>query len=114
MAEYWHGGPRGLKGFILPADETGVPSTAKYGAAGVCRTDRVYITNNRTAAEMFGSFSPAKRVSVYLVEPIGEIEADPDCIEKNLSFQVAKAKIVKEFKITPSIRMQMLYALSER
>ena len=111
---YWHGGPRGLKGFILPADETGAPSTARFGAAGVCRTDRVYITNNRTAGEMFACMAPATKVSVYLVEPVGEIESDPDCTQKNLSFQVEKARIIQEFKIAPSIRMQMQYAFMGR
>lgn len=109
---YWHGGPSGLKGYILPPDESGAASCAKYGAAGICRTDRVYITNNRLAAEMFGSMAPSKKVSVYMVEPTGEIELDSDCTQVNLSFCVAKTRILKEFRITPSVRREMIYAVS--
>jgi hypothetical protein len=68
---YWHGGPRGLKGWILPSSETGAHTTADYGAEKVCRRDCVYVTNNRVAAEMFGSMAPAAKVSIYLVQPYG-------------------------------------------
>ena len=108
---YWHGGPRGLKGWILPSGETGASSTASYGADKVCRRDRVYITNNRLAAEMFGSMAPAKKVSVYLVQPHGEIVEDIDCSEKGLSFECEKALIVREYPIRPAERREMLRCL---
>lgn len=111
MGNYWHGGPRGLKGWILPSTETGAPTTADYGADKVCRRDCVYVTNNRLAAEMFGSMAPASKVSVYLVQPYGILEPDPDCTEKGLSFQCEKALIVKEFPIRPAHRKEMMRCL---
>ena len=110
--QFWHGGPRGLKGWILPSSETGVACTADYGAGKVCRRDRVYLTTNRTAAEMFGCMAPSKKVSVYLVEPVGELEKDEDCRDDALSVQATKARILKEFPMTPSMRMQMLIAVA--
>ena len=111
MGEYWHGGPRGLKGWILPANETGAATTADYGADKVCRRDCVYITTNRLAAQMFGSMAPAAKTSIYLVEPMEPIEPDADCAEKGLSFQCPKARILKEFPIRPAERREMMRCL---
>jgi len=107
---YWHGGPRGLSGWILPPARTGAPSTADFGAEGVCRRDRVYLTTERVAAEMFASMCPAERVSVYLVEPVGELEADPDVDEPGLSFQAEKARILREFPMIHARRAAFIAA----
>lgn len=114
MAEYWHGGPRGLKGYILPSEETGAPTTADYGAEKVCRRDRIYLVSLRLAAEMFAAMAPRKKVSVYLVEPIGDVEPDIDCEMPGLSFQAARARILKEFPMQPHYRLQMLHAAMGR
>ena len=120
MAEYWHGGPRGLKGWILPSTETGKRSCADMPVHGseVCRRDRVYLTTNRPtnrlAAEMFASMAPSRKVSVYLVEPVEPIEPDEDRNDPGLSFQSPKARIVKEFPMQPHFRRQMLQAVMVR
>jgi hypothetical protein len=104
---YWHGGPSGLKEQILPPAVTGVMSTADCGARAVCRKDRVYLTSERLAAEMFASMAPAEKASVYLVSPNGPIEHDPDTDEPGLSFQVPSAKIVYEFRMSTSRRARL-------
>jgi rifampin ADP-ribosylating transferase len=92
---YFHGGPAGLAE-ILPPTRTGVPSAAKFGAAHVCREDRVYITTDEKAAALFGALAPVRGdVVVYEVEPIGEIAPDPDCNEPGLSWECESARIVR-------------------
>lgn len=75
MAEKWyHGGPAGLRE-ILPSKDTGALSLALYGSGGVCRRDRVHLTNNLRMAWLYAQ---AHGGIVYEVEPIGVIEDDPD------------------------------------
>jgi hypothetical protein len=76
---YFHGGPPGLRGEILPPKMTGVPSTAQYGAEAVCRLDRVYLTTLPDAAVLFAAGAPSAQPGwVYEVTPFGEVEPDPD------------------------------------
>lgn len=110
MPTYYHGGAPDLK-MILPPNMTGAKSTAEYGAAKVCNTDKVYITTDPMAAQVFAAFHPSMRGTVYIVEPEGKIEDDPDCDQKGLSFQCNKAKVVAakqlDFLIAKTIRGMM-------
>lgn len=76
---YFHGGPPGLKSEILPPERTGAASTAQYGAGAVCRRDRVYLTTIPDAALIFAACAPSLAPGwVYEVEPVGDVEPDPD------------------------------------
>ena len=94
---YYHASKRGLK-IILPPSVTGAVSTASYGAASVCRRDRVYITTSWELAHWFAAMSPHKSVGIYEVEPIGDIVHDPDCAAQNLSYECEQARIIKMHK----------------
>lgn len=98
---YYHGGAPGLK-MILPSDKTGAPCTADFGAAGVCRRDRIYITNSFEAAAVFASLHPSSRGTIYEIEPIGQLETDPDFIDDGgeiQSWQCEAARVVRKFKL---------------
>lgn len=112
---YYHGGVPGLKigDHILPPDETGAVSTARYGAAGICRTDRVYITNNYQAACMFAAGHPSGKGMAYRVEPEGDLEPDPDCKAQGHSYQVVRARIVGICIVPASVRRDVLAMISK-
>lgn len=94
--KYYHGGPRGIwPRKILPPEITDAPSTAEFGAHGICRRDRVYVTTSYEAAQVFASFCPGGRGAVYEVLPIGELEDDPDCTVPGLSYCCRAARIVR-------------------
>lgn len=98
---FWHGGYGRLKvgDFVLPPKATGAPSTAAFGADGVCRRDRVYVTTDFTAAWMFAGLHPSGRGAVYAVLPVGEILRDPDCTEA-ISFECEKARVMAVKRLT--------------
>lgn len=98
LPTYYHGGPIGRQkgAFLLPPTITKAASTADYGAAAVCRRDRVYITTEFNAALLFASGS--RHGVVYVVEPVGQIEPDPDCSQDGLSFACERARIVRIIK----------------
>lgn len=84
---YWHGGVPDLKpgDFILPVTETGTPHnlTANLAAAGITglepdfvRSDRVHLTTDRDAARVYAAAYPDG--ALYRVEPVGDVEPDPD------------------------------------
>jgi len=102
MTTYYHGGPAGRQrgAFILPPAVTGAPTTADFGAEAVCRRDRVYVTTNQNAALLYAAGH--RRGVVYQVEPEGELEVDPDCTLPGLSFQCARARIVRVVKPGPA------------
>lgn len=110
---FYHGGPRGIKGgFILPPTVTNAPSCSSYGGAGVHRRDRVYVTKNAHTALLYACGQP-DRGSVYVVEPIGDIEDDPDWLgEKGQAQQCVKARIISERpvagKMMRKVRRQVL------
>lgn len=109
---YYHGGrpgiPRGA--FILPPSFTGAPSCSEYGAAGIHRRDRVYLTTEYTAALLYAVGS--KRGVIYECEPIGEVEPDPDCTLPGLSFQCTKARVTRCIKPKPAqIKMALAVLL---
>ncbi len=117
VLKIFHGGPSGLSsgGFILPPDETKVRSCSEIelpsGIGNPHRRDRVYVSSLFAAAEMFACMAPSPSVSVYEVEPIGELEPDPDCDDPTMSFQTTKAKIIRERRISLPRRRRILSAL---
>lgn len=96
---YFHGGPKGIRQFILPPAETGAACASDYGAAAVHRRDRVYVTTDLLAATMYAALVPNELGIVYEVEPVGALEADPDCDCLGLSFQCARARIIRPIPV---------------
>jgi hypothetical protein len=93
-AAFFHGGPPGLRE-ILPPTRTGVMSTLDAArmatiepggdatlaarSEAVIRRDRVYLTSDPDEASLFASMNPSGQPGVvYEVEPIGDVEPDPD------------------------------------
>ena len=101
MTTYWHGGPAGLPrgSFILPAEVTKSRSLSEYGAAGIHRRDRVYLTTSQAAAMLYAAGQ--RRGAIYQCEPIGTLEPDPDCNMPGLSWQCEKARIIRVLKVRP-------------
>ncbi len=94
MVTFYHAGPVGIRK-ILPPSVTGAPSTAFYGAAAVCRRDRVYVTTDLMAAIGFASLVPPHGAgAVYEVEPINPV-ADTDCNLPGLSFEAESARVIR-------------------
>lgn len=102
MTTYYHGGRPGIqrRAFLLPPSITGARSCSEFGAAGVHRMDRVYITSSLAVAAMFAAGQ--RDGCVYEVEPMGYIEHDPDCKTPDLSFQVPKARVLRVIKLKPA------------
>lgn len=95
---YYHGGPKGLRE-VLPPCLTGAPSSASYGAAAVCRRDRVYVTTSLEAAIGFASLAPPSGDgAVYEVEPLNPAD-DPDCSFPGLSYEAGRARIIRRVSI---------------
>lgn len=95
---YYHAGPVGLHE-ILPPVQTGAPSSASYGAAGVCRRDRVYVTTDLMAAIGFASLVPPHGAgAVYEVDPINPA-ADPDCSMPGLSYEAESARVIRRVPV---------------
>lgn len=113
MRKLYHGGFGGLRvgDYVLPPDETGVASTASYGAAGVCRTDRVYLTTADGAATLIACLHPSGRGKYYEVEPCGDLEDDSDCDLPGLSYACAKARVTKVFQIPRATRVAVIASL---
>lgn len=95
---YYHGGPKGLR-MILPSRFHSTRGQKHYGNHLV-KEDRVYITTDPVAAAMYAAMH--KKGSVYRVEPVGELVADPDCTLSGLSYECEKAKVLKETRLKPS------------
>ncbi|NKI17399.1 hypothetical protein HCU74_08215 [Spongiibacter sp. KMU-166] len=108
---YYHGGRGGMrKGqFVLPPDVTGAKSTAKFGNY-MCDTSQVYVTTEFTDAAMY---AVGVGGDIYEVEPIGELQEDPDCNRPGISFSCTKAKILKRHRLTSNERVAVLNALTD-
>jgi rifampin ADP-ribosylating transferase len=98
MTTYWHGGRSGIQrgAYILPPTVTKTPSLSEFGAAGVHRRDRVYVTTSQAAALLYAA--SVKRGVIYECEPIGVVEPDPDCSMPGLSWQCEKARVIRCIK----------------
>lgn len=105
MTTYYHGGVPGLSAgdLLLPPAETGERSQADLGN-GKCRRDRVYLTTVPVVASMMAA---AWRIDtadvsgdVYEVEPLGEVEPDPDYSgPAGESVQVPRALVIRLVKM---------------
>lgn len=99
LTVFYHAGPRGLD-VILPPSATGAASSASYGAAGVCRRDRIYVTTDLDCAVAFASAVPPTGAGwVYVVNPV-DPQPDPDCFEPDLSFEARSAAIISTIRPT--------------
>lgn len=96
---------------ILPPNKTRAASTADYGAECICRRDKVYVTNSITAAKMFAAMHPSGKGCVYVVNPIGVVEPDPDFIETEgdgiKSYQCDEAEVLSVIKMRP-LQIQLI------
>ena len=92
---YWHGGRPGIQrgAYLLPPSVTKVPSCSEFGAAGVHRRDRVYVTTHKVAALLYAAGQ--RKGVIYECEPIGALEPDPDCHAPGLSWQCEKARVIR-------------------
>ncbi len=114
MKTYWHGGRGGIQrgAYILPPIVTKAPSLSDYGAAGVHRRDKVYVTTSQAAALLYAA--GVKNGMIYECEPSGEIEPDPDCTMPGLSWQCEKARVIKCIKLrAKDIEMARLVLMSQ-
>ena len=96
----YHGGVRGLVvgRMLRPPSMTGARSLADYGAGGVCRRDRVYLTTDAEAAHVYAALWTDGSVTggaVYEVEAMPPLEPDPDCLEPGLSYACPQARIIR-------------------
>lgn len=108
---YYHGGVTGLRPgqFILPPTETDTVSISDCGAptdelsqrvAEVHRRDRVYVTTDLDAARVFAAYAPfgnnRRGGDVYEVQPVGDIEPDPDYLaDDNASVCCERARVLR-------------------
>jgi hypothetical protein len=96
---FYHGGPAGLS-VILPPSITGTASSASFGAEGVCKRDRVYVTTSLAAAVGFASLCPPDgNGAVYEVRP-ADLSADPDCDMPGLSFEASSAQVLRRVPVS--------------
>lgn len=109
---YFHGGRPGMSRgqYVLPPSITGAKGLAAYGNH-IAERCRIYVTPDYTAAAMYAASLP--KGEIYLVEPLGELKADPDCSQPGLSFSCERARVVKRFKLKPEQRRMIISALLE-
>lgn len=109
LVKYFHGGPNGIQGFILPPNQTGVKSLASYSSINFCDTSKVYVATDINAALLYAS---RKDGVLYEVEPIGELLPDPDYIGEGVSFMCSKAKIIKRIRVSAKTKKMARKALA--
>ena len=101
MTKYFHGGYGGLSvgQFILPPHLTKAPTTASYGARGICDPTKIYVTTIFDAAVMFACAHPSGRGKVYEVEPVGTVSEDHDAKSPGFSYECSRAKVTKVYRV---------------
>lgn len=103
---FFHGGVRRLKpgDIVQPPSITGAPCASDYGAEGVHRRDRVYLTIDINAARFWAAMYAGRRPDgrtimgrgdLYEVEPLTALEHDPDAVAPGYSFQVGAARVAR-------------------
>lgn len=96
---FWHGGPSGRQrgALLLPPSVTGAKCTSDLvGDNDVYRRDRVYLTTSYKAALLYAA-SHRKGV-IYLCDPVGALDGDPDCDKDGLSYGCERARVLKIIK----------------
>lgn len=111
--KFFHGGIGSMfpGEMLLPPIETGHKCASDYGADDVHNRERVYVTPLFEAAVMYAALYPDKHGVVYEVQPLGELEDDPDCDTPGLSFAVPRAKVLRRIAIAPELRRKVLKEL---
>ena len=105
--DYYHGGAPRLK-MILPPNKTGASTCASYGADKVCDRNKVYLGNSVEHAMIFAAMYPHGIGHVYKVEPIGDIEKDPDWYgEDGACVQCDAAKVIKRIKLPNKVLIML-------
>lgn len=97
---YWHGGFPGLTpgDLLLPPTETGATHTLTgYGVLpgyrpDHVRADRVHVTTRRDSARVFAAAYPDG--ALYRVEPLGDMEPDPDAPDEAIRCERARVLAV--------------------
>jgi hypothetical protein len=97
-ARYFHGGVPGLRrgDLLLPPAATGTERTLTADVldmGGRARRDRVYVTTGREVARVYAALAPDG--ALYEVEPLGELEADPDCAVAGVSWECPAARVLR-------------------
>jgi hypothetical protein len=95
----WHGGFPGLKvgDFLLPPTESGTtriltaPDLTSL-PAGHVRRDRVHLTTDRAAGRAYAAAYP--NGALYVAEPIGDTEPDPDAPSLSIRCERARVTVV--------------------
>lgn len=114
---YYHGGRAGLQRgtFLLPPTITKAASCSLFGAQGIHRKDRVYVSTMLRVAVLFAAGQ--RNGTIYQCEPDGPIEDDPDCHVPGISFQCTRARITKVIRLTPAqlaFARQVLLTVAEQ
>lgn len=97
----WHGGVPGLKvgDLLRPVSETDTEHSLTRYAARVglnrdhVRQDRVHLTSDRAVARAYAAAYP--NGALYVAEPIGETEPDPDAPE--IALRCPQARITAAY-----------------
>ncbi|MDX0930546.1 hypothetical protein GOE05_24055 [Sinorhizobium medicae] len=106
---YFHGGFGGLTvgQLVLPPETTKAPSTARFGAAGVCNTNKVYVCTDMHGALLYACMHFSGCGKVYEVEPIGELTPDPDAARAGFSFECDKARVLRVIRVRGKLIKQV-------
>ncbi|MEM1040912.1 MAG: hypothetical protein AAGI12_15740 [Pseudomonadota bacterium] len=108
--KYYHGGPNGLKEYILPPDVTGAKSLAQYSHLNFCDTSKVYVSTCPYTAALYAS---SKGDRVYEVVPEGTLLPDPDHLGDGVSFMCDRAKIKRVHRVAGRTRKLVRKALMD-
>ena len=108
MRTYYHGGPDGFSvgRWLLPPSITRVrtynaDAAADLGMPNPAAADRVYLATQPEIALLFAASH--KRPMIYVVEPDGDVEPDPDYSgPPGQSVACKRARIVRRMPLSPA------------
>jgi rifampin ADP-ribosylating transferase len=98
---YFHGGYGQLKvgDLVLPPIQTKAPSLARFGGHDVCDRSKVYVCTMQEGALLYACMHPSGHGKVYEVEPIGDLQEDPDARSEGFSFSCDRARVVRVIRV---------------
>jgi hypothetical protein len=98
---YFHGGYGQLKvgDLVLPPAETKAPSLASFGAHSVCDRSKVYVCSIQEGALLYACMHHSGRGKIYEVEPIGDLQEDPDAKFTGFSFSCDRARVIRVIRV---------------